>query len=73
MVNSKNKSKLLIEGTVCEDLQTVLWDLVQEYSTTDPKATDHIFELAIECACGEVFQKVKYSKGNSSFFDTPHR
>ncbi|WP_378956006.1 DUF960 family protein [Pelosinus sp. sgz500959] len=67
MVISKDKTKLLVLGTVCKELQTVLWDLVEEYATTDPRATDHIFHLSIECACGEVFQKITYRKDHSSF------
>ena len=67
LMSWKNKARFDIGGTVCKDLQNILWNLIDEYATTVIRETYHVFEISIECAFGEVFQKVTYSKENSSF------
>lgn len=67
-------SRYLTQGvaaTLPADLQQILWDLLDAKRRQGIKLDYlQVFELSLECACGEVFQKVVHRQEVPSFAET---
>ena len=67
-------SRYLTQGVATKvpaDLQQILWDLL-DAKRRQGITLDYlqVFELSLECACGEVFQKVVHRQEVPSFSET---
>lgn len=56
-----------IAREVCTDLQNILWELVIERTKQAPDKQYHLFQLSVEYAFGEMFQKIVHCQPPSEY------
>jgi len=59
----KKYSTQEVAETLGLDIQMILWSMIDKWKK-EGVTVDYlqVYELSIECACGEVYQKIKHSQ-----------
>jgi plastocyanin domain-containing protein len=53
----------LVTSTVGIDIQIILWEMIAKWENEDSKVSDfQIYELSVEYAGGEIFQKIVHKQ-----------
>lgn len=62
MFEKKHSTREIAE-TLGLDIQVLLWSLIDKWTNEGIKVDYlQVYELSIECACGEVYQKIEHSQ-----------